>query len=180
MAQKSYLAKRQIYFSIGATYVRPGDILTYEESVSRMTIFRGGVLVGSVRQTATGIKSLLAQKVPLIEEIKPTPVAPVVVKEEPKVDPAVPERYIGHEAEYLADTQRAQTMDPVVVPVPVEKPIVLADLTKAKIAAHAKTFGLEIDPEAYTKIDLIARVEKHKESLNNLPTIADDTSQTDS
>jgi hypothetical protein len=165
MAQKSYLAKRQIYFSIGATYVRPGDILTYEESVSRMTIFRGGVLVGSVRQTATGIKSLLAQKVPLIEEIKPTP---VVVKEEPKVDPA--ER---HEAE-LADAQQ----DPVVPPV--EKPIVLADLTKAKIAAHAKTFGLEIDPEAYTKIDLIARVEKHKESLNNLPTIADDTSQTDS
>jgi hypothetical protein len=176
MAQKSYLAKRQIYFSIGATYVRPGDILTYEESVSRMTIFRGGVLVGSVRQTATGIKSLLAQKVPLIEEIKP----PVVMKEEPKVDPAVPERYIGHEAEYLADTQQAQTMDPVVVPVPVEKPIVLADLTKAKIAAHAKTFGLEIDPEAYTKIDLIARVEKHKESLNSSPTIADDTSQTDS
>lgn len=177
MAQKSYLAKRQIYFSIGATYVRPGDILTYEESVSRMTIFRGGVLVGSVRQTATGIKSLLAQKVPLIEEIRPTPVA---VKEEPKVDPAVPERYVGHEAEYLADTQQPQTLDPVVAPVPVEKPVVLADLTKAKIAAHAKTFGLEIDPEAYTKIDLIARVEKHKESLNNLPTIADDTSQTDS
>jgi hypothetical protein len=68
----------------------------------------------------------------------------------------------------------------VVAPVPVEKPVVLADLTKAKIASHAKTFGLEIDPEAYTKIDLIARVEKHKESLNNLPTIADDTSQTDS
>jgi hypothetical protein len=177
MAQKSYLAKRQIYFSIGATYVRPGDILTYEESVSRMTIFRGGVLVGSVRQTATGIKSLLAQKVPLIEEIRPTPVA---VKEEPKVDPAVPERYVGHEAEYLADTQQPQTLDPVVAPVPVEKPVVLADLTKAKIASHAKTFGLEIDPEAYTKIDLIARVEKHKESLNNLPTIADDTSQTDS
>jgi hypothetical protein len=172
MAQKSYLVKRQIYFAIGATYVRPGDILTYEESMARMTIFRGGVLVGSVRQTATGIKSLLAQKVPLIEEIKPTLVA---MKEEPKVDPAVPDP----EAEYLADTRQAQTMDPVV----------LADLTKAKIAAHAKTLGLVIDPEAYTKVDLIALVEKYKENNGGQVkfelrltsgVITDDTSQTDS
>lgn len=157
MSQKSYLVKRQIYFSNGTTYVRPGDILVYDEAnAGKLTIYRGGALIGAVQQTITGIKSLLAQKqFPLIEEItqKAVEVAPPPPPPAAKVE--VPP------AETKAVEEVKPTVEPSLLPDPVmPNEVDFSTMTKGKIAEYAKSRGFDVNPDNYNKVDLIKIVQE--------------------
>jgi hypothetical protein len=188
MSQRSYLVKRQIYFSNGTTYVRPGDILTHDEAnAGKVAIYRGGNLIGAVHQTTMGIRSLLAQRVPLIQEIfpdpkpepgaksfpkqgvKPTTLPPPAKVVTPKTEvpkPVVAAVVTPEIKKVVAPIEETSTLVAPVEDTPQEKvdslaEVKLAELTKAQIAEHAQSLGLKLDPNNLNKPAMIAAVEKH-------------------
>ena len=164
MAQQSYLVKRQIYFSADTTYVRPGDILVYDEANDgKVSIFRAGTLMGSVRQSITGMKSLLVQEPALIEEIHEEPVVQApepkkaeAPKAEPKAEPKPEEK--PEETKPVEETkpEEAKTPEPKVL-----DEGALRNMTKAKLVEYGKTIGLDLDINT-KQADLIAAIVEKK------------------
>jgi hypothetical protein len=88
--QRSYLVKSPVHFADFGFFVKVGDILVHDTSnANKLTVYRGGEVVKSVKQTALGLAAM--QKSGFIEEVvqhaKTAPKAPQKPAEAPKPVP---------------------------------------------------------------------------------------------
>jgi hypothetical protein len=82
--QKSYLAKSPINFVQFSFRVNAGDILVHDTTNQRLTVYRGGEIVKTMKQSSLGMSALLKDK--FAEEIVEARPKPKVVEvPKPKV-----------------------------------------------------------------------------------------------
>lgn len=90
--QKSYLAKSPINFVQFSFRVNAGDILVHDTTNQRLTVYRGGEIVKTMKQSSLGMAALLKDK--FAEEVvehKPKVEKPRVEAPKPVPQPIAPE-----------------------------------------------------------------------------------------
>jgi hypothetical protein len=74
--QKSFIARTTINFVDFEFYVRSGDLLVYDTTNHRLTVYRNGQIVKAIKQTSLALGAFLKNR--FIEELAPTAASPVV------------------------------------------------------------------------------------------------------
>lgn len=102
---RSYVAKSPINFVQFNFRVNAGDILVHDTTNQRLTVYRNGEIVKTLKQSSLGMSALLkdhfaeevvehAPKVKLVAKIVPQPIDPdecqMMLKNVPKLKPDLP------------------------------------------------------------------------------------------
>lgn len=71
---KSYVVKTTLCIEDCQFYLRAGDILVYEPSTLRLTVYRGGAIAKTLKQTGLSIAGLVKSKI-IEEQVNRAPAA---------------------------------------------------------------------------------------------------------
>jgi hypothetical protein len=105
--QKSYVAKSPINFVQFSFRVNAGDILVHDTTNQRLTVYRNGQIVKTLKQSSLGMSAFVKDH--SAEEVvtKPTP-QPEKVTPKPKADPPKPSPQKPTQEEIRQKRKKAQ------------------------------------------------------------------------
>jgi hypothetical protein len=85
--QKSFVVKATLCIEDCQFYLRAGDVLMFESTARRLTVYRANEIIKTLTQTPLGIAAML--KTGILQEVTPQVSAPVAVAAPQKPAPAV-------------------------------------------------------------------------------------------